>query len=101
MDTPKKFSNINYKIMNNKKEKRIGLLNYEGDAIWAKKADDDEFVIYDQWDSILEIVTKNEFFNFLDGNLEVIDSEGKKWNFRNEHVNAKPSYRSLVDFITK
>ena len=86
--------------MNNKKEKRIGLLNFEGDAIWAKKAGEDEFVVYDQWDSIVEILTRDEFFNFLDGNVELADSEGKKWNFRNEHVNAKPSYKSLVHFIT-
>ena len=75
-------------------------MNFEGDAIWAKKAGEDEFVVYDQWDSIVEILTRDEFFNFLDGNLELADSEGKKWNFRNEHVNAKPSYKSLVHFIT-
>jgi hypothetical protein len=85
----------------NQKEKRIGLINYEGDAVWAKKAGDDEFVVYDQWDGIMEILTREDFFRFLDGDLELMDGEGKKWNFKKEYTEAKPSYKTLFYFIMK
>lgn len=81
------------------KEKRIGLLNFEGDAVWAKKANDDEFVIYDQWDSIMEILSKDDFFKFLDGDILLSDSNGKEWNYATESRDAKPSFSSLYNFI--
>jgi hypothetical protein len=83
----------------NNREKRLGLLNFEGDAVWAKKAEDDEFVIYDQWDGIMEILSKQDFLRFLDGEIELVDGEGKKWNYMREHVDSKPSHRSLYNFI--
>ena len=87
--------------MSNKKEKNLELLNFEGPVLKVKKADQNEYVIYDQWDSIVDILTEEKFYEFLEGDLILTDSSGKKWNYRREHVDAKPRLRDLVNFITK
>lgn len=82
----------------NNKEKIIELLNFEGPALRAKKSDDG-YVIYDQWDSIVDILSEEKFYEFLEGDLILTDSEGKKWNYARESKDAKPKLRDLVRFI--
>jgi hypothetical protein len=81
------------------KEKIIGLLNFEGDVLKLKKVDDNEFVIYDQWDSIVEILTFDELSDFFDGNRTLIDSESNKWNWANQHHNAKVRFKKLFNYL--
>jgi hypothetical protein len=83
--------------MNNRKD--LGLLNYEGDVLKMKKAGEDEFVIYDQWNSIVEILTQDELFEFLDGIRPLTDSSGKTWNWADEHREAKTSLRRIFEYI--
>ena len=87
------------KKLNNKSEIRCSLLNYEGDVLWAKRVDEDEFVIYDQDNSIVEILDMKQLLDFLDGKIELTDSLGKTWNYYNEHRDAKPSHTTLYKFI--
>jgi hypothetical protein len=82
-----------------RKKNELSLLNFEGDALWAKKAGKDEYVVYDQWSSIVDVLTEDDFLNFLDGKLELSDSSGKTWNFRKEHYEAKPHYRDIINFM--
>jgi hypothetical protein len=79
---------------------RISLINYEGDCLWAKK-DGSEIVIYDQWDSIVEILTTEKFLDWVDGKFELSDSEGKSWAFQKEALEAKPKFKEIFFFLTK
>ena len=81
------------------KEKQIGLLNFEGDVLKLKKASDNEFVIYDQWDSIVEVMTFDELSDFFDGETTLIDSESNKWNWDEQHKNAKVSFKKLFNYL--
>lgn len=86
--------------MRNNKKNTQWLLNFEGVALKVKKADEDEYVIYDQWDGICEILTLDGFLDFLDGKLEVVDEQGKRWNWAREHRDAKPTLKELFTFIS-
>ena len=81
------------------KEKIIGLLNFEGDVLKLKKASDNEFVIYDQWDSIVEVMTFDELSDFFDGETTLIDSESNKWNRAEQHHNAKVRFKKLFNYL--
>lgn len=83
----------------NNKQKIIGILNFEGDVLKLKKASDNEFVIYDQWDSIVEVMTFDELSDFFDGETTLIDSEGNKWNWAEQHKNAKISFKKLFNYL--
>jgi hypothetical protein len=85
----------------NTREKMLELLNFEGPVLKAKKANKDEYVIYDQWDSIVDILTEEKFYAFLEGDITLSDSNGKNWNYKREHNDAKPKLRDLINFITK
>jgi hypothetical protein len=84
---------------NGQKEKLVGLLNFEGDVLKAKKAGNDEYVIYDQWDDIVDIVTEKTLFEWLDGEIEFVDSAGKSWNFKKEHFEARIKISKLFQFM--
>lgn len=79
---------------------RISLINYEGDCLWAKR-DDEEIVVYDQWDGIVEILNTEKFLDWIDGKFGLIDSEGKAWFFQREPREAKPSFKEIFFFLTR
>lgn len=86
---------------NKKKTKtsKISLINYEGDCIWAKKSKEGDFLIYDQYGSMIEQVDLLEFQNWIDGTRSFVDSKGKSWFYTDHHSDAKPGSKSLFDFI--
>jgi hypothetical protein len=84
----------------NNEPNTIVLLNFEGAALWSKKVSANEYCVYDQHEDIVDVLSETEFFNFLDGALTLPDSDGKNWNFKEEHINAKPSYRCLFNFMS-
>ena len=81
------------------KRKELGLLNFEGPVIKLYKENDDEFVLYDQWDVIMDVLTFNDLCKFLDGHLLLTDSQGKTWNWAKEHSEAKPKFMELFNYI--
>ena len=85
--------------MNNKKQIRCGLLNYEGDVLWASKVALDAYEIYDQYKKRVAVFSNNELIDFLDGLITVTDSHGKVWNYKQEPREAKYSHRKLLEFI--
>lgn len=76
----------------NKKE--LGLINYEGWVLKLYKALNDDLVIYDQHDSIVDVLDLKGLCNFLEGKTTLVDSNGKGWNWLREHPDARtPLYR--------
>jgi hypothetical protein len=85
--------------MNNKRQIKCGLLNFEGDVLWALKVALDSYEIYDQYKKQVAVLSTNKFIDFLDGCITVTDSNGKEWNYRQESNDAKYSHRKLLAFI--
>jgi hypothetical protein len=78
--------------------KKLGLINYEGDCLKALK-DEDKVLIQDQYGETCKILTVEEFYGFLDGLFNIVDSRGKSWNFPSEHHEAKPSHSRIYHFM--
>jgi hypothetical protein len=85
--------------MKNKSRGDLPLLNYEGDVLKLKKIDDNEYVIYDQWDSIVDVLSRKELFDALDGRRELTDSSGKTWNWIKEHQDARTPLAIIARYI--
>lgn len=79
----------------------LGLINYEGDCLRAKKKSMNEYVIKDQHNVKLTTWDLNQFCDFLDGKLEITDSHGKTWNYQKEDNESKPKIMELVLFINE
>ena len=79
----------------------LGLINYEGDCLMAKKKSINEYVIKDQHGVKLVTWNLNEFCDFLDGKLEIPDSHGKIWNYQREHYESRAKIMELVLLINE
>jgi len=99
-DGTKTAGTLTRKIMKllEKKEEKFSLINYEGDVLWAKR-DGDKVVIYDQWESLVDIMTVPKFCEWLDGDIGLTDSEGKTWYWTKEHRDAKPTMAEVLNFL--
>ena len=84
----------------NKKQKRLSLINYEGDNLWAIKVEEDKFIVYDQHECIVDILDFVSFCSFLDGDINLIDSDGKIWNYLKESQSSKSKINVIFDFIS-
>lgn len=82
------------------KGKDLGLINYEGWVLKLCKADNGDFVVYDQWDSIVDILDLKELCAFLEGKTNLMDSSGKSWNWLREHKEARTSLFAILKYIT-
>jgi hypothetical protein len=67
--------------------------------IWAKKAGPNEYVIYDKEEHILDILIRDQFFNFLDGEFTLTDSDGDSWNYSKQEANSRAKHKELFTFI--
>ena len=85
--------------MKNQNEKLFGILNFEGDVLKLKKVDANEFVMYDQWEDIIDIFSRDGILNFLDGRTSVKDSSGKTWIWINEHHDARKPLKDILQFM--
>lgn len=80
-------------------DNEIELLNSEGMILLLVKKDSDKFIIYDFDEEGVAIFNKKELINFLDGNSDVEDCKGRKWNYREQPEDMKPDKKKLDDFI--
>lgn len=78
--------------------KKLGLINYEGDCLTAIK-EGDHFSIVDQWKEEVAYLSQEEFNEFIDGSLPIIDSRGKSWCFTEQHIDARASLTRIYDFL--
>jgi len=78
--------------------KKLGLINYEGDCLKAI-IENNEILIWDQYGEIVQKFDVPQFYGFIDGLINVIDSKGKSWNYPGESKDAKPSYSMIYHFV--
>ena len=78
--------------------KKFSLINHEGDCLWAIR-DADKVVIYDQWESLVDIMDIPSFCKWIDGYIALIDSNGKAWDWTKEHRDSKPGMLKLLNFL--
>jgi hypothetical protein len=78
--------------------KKLGLINYEGDCLKAI-IENNEILISDQYGEIVQKFDVPQFYGFIDGLINVIDSKGKSWNYPGESKDAKPSYSMIYHFV--
>ena len=86
----------------------LGLINYEGDCLKAYNLAGSLF-IKDQYGKMVsnphfkdehgDEFTPEQFYAFIDGFINIVDSKGKSWNFPSEHKDAKPSYSMIYNFV--
>jgi hypothetical protein len=88
---------MNQQTKNNKMNK-LGLINYEGDCLKAI-ADNGKINIKDQYGVIVNVFSVEELYAFIDGLINIVDSQGKSWNYPSEHKEAKPSYSMIYHFV--
>jgi hypothetical protein len=86
------------KINKLKKFKKLEILNFEGPVLVGYRYND-TFVIADEWGVLVNILSKNQMSNFIEGKFPIIDSNGKSWLYTNEHSSAKRSNEEVADFI--
>jgi hypothetical protein len=86
---------------NKSKDKRLGLINYEGDCIYAKKTPEGNILIYDQYNSLIDVADFLEMSNWIEGVIPFKDSKGKEWFYPEAHKEAKPTVEDIFNFIKK
>ena len=79
--------------------KTLSLINYEGDALKLLRVNSNEFVIYDQWDSIVEVLTLEELCDWMDGEFPLVDSRCKNWIYPDHSKEAKQRTFKLINYI--
>jgi|688.fasta_scaffold1152949_2 hypothetical protein len=79
--------------------KSLGLINYEGDCLKLVK-DNSTLHIKDQYGQIvMQNATVENVYEFVTGNVDIVDSKGKAWHFPSEHKEAVPSLFKLHEFL--
>jgi hypothetical protein len=81
------------------KDPEIVLLNSEGPILKAKKAHADEYVLYDEDDSIIDILNLEEFNNFIYNNVPVTGTNGKEIYYGSYNKDMKPPKEDIEIFI--
>ena len=77
---------------------KIGLINYEGNCLEAIK-NGDLIYIKDQYGVELRVITPIDLLNFIDGEFDIVDSRGKKWNYPSESEDSKPRMSKVYEFL--
>ena len=58
------------------------------------------YIIQDQWKNIVDILSEDEIKLFIDGEKTISDSQGKAWNYKKEHKDAKPTIEEMTYFLS-
>ncbi len=98
----KKKENMRKNNINKKQNKNlcsIELLNFEGPVLSATKFKK-LYIIQDQWKNIVDILSEDEIKLFIDGEKTISDSQGKAWNYKKEHKDAKPTIEEMTYFLS-
>lgn len=75
------------------------LIRHDKKMLVARKVGFDLYELVDRNKILVEVLSINGFLDFLDGLIEVTDSTGKKWNYKNEPWDAQADHRKLYVFI--
>lgn len=61
--------------------KKKCLINHEGCNLGIQRNKNNELEIYDQWGEIVSKPTLQEFVLWLQGRVNILDSQEKSWNY--------------------
>jgi hypothetical protein len=82
--------------------RKLSLLNYEGDVLKVHYNDKfNKFLMIDEHGVTIEILSRKLFEQFLNGQKTLINSKGIRFNYSEEHKDAKPSQEKLQEFLDK
>lgn len=77
----------------------IDLINCEGALLKLRKFNENEFTIYSWDDHIVEVLDKAGIYEFIHGDMELMDWDGKVWKYSEQPGYLKPDLKSLDEFI--
>ena len=77
------------KFMDQQTRETFELLNFEGPVLSARIIDLDHIEIYDEFKVRIELLKLDEFLKFIEGRINLEDSKGRIWNFRDQDFGAR------------
>jgi hypothetical protein len=77
---------------------KLGLINYEGNCLEAVKRGDSIY-IKDQYGVELRVITPIGLLNFMDGEFDILDSRGKRWNYPAQSEESRPKMSEVYGFL--
>ena len=80
--------------------KTLELLNFEGPVLVLKKNDKDSFKLYDEWNEHIATWNREDIYEFLNGNIAIVDSQGREWNYTSVSKDAKPLLDDIANFLS-
>lgn len=86
-----------YKSKSN--QKKLGLLNFEGDLFIAYKESETKYVIVDDIREVILTTDADGLRNVLSGKVSLMTSHGRAYNIPAEHPDARPSQSQIDKFL--
>jgi hypothetical protein len=77
---------------------KLELLNFEGPVLVATK-NHNLYIITDEWKEIISVLIEEEFLDFVDGSFSIVDSRGRRWNYGDQHRDARQTSAQIQKFI--
>jgi len=81
------------------KEPEIVLLNSEGPVLKGKGGYDGSYVLYDDGDSIVEILNLDEFIGFIFSNKSIKYNDGREFIFSKFSPDMRAKKKDIIKFI--
>jgi len=85
--------------MQSEKNKDLILINVEGPLLKVKKADNDDYVLYDSEDSIVDILNHKKFVDFIFNNSPVVYTNGKEIRYKDFAPASRANRGELARFM--
>jgi hypothetical protein len=90
---PQKIKSKNYNYP------KIELLNSEGPILMLIRTPS-TFLIYDEWKFLIGKFSVESIDKFLSGKSTITDSNGRVWNYPEQHINMRQNPEKLEEFIS-
>jgi hypothetical protein len=81
-----------------KKLPSLVLLNSEGDILTAYK-EGESFHILDEYKKVIDVLSKENFINFINGDLILTNSEGEKFDYPTFSEGMRRKFDVLNEFM--
>jgi hypothetical protein len=78
---------------------QIELINSEGPILIAQKRGENGFTIIDKHKKSIAVLSKEEIYDFVHGNMVIGDSKGDTWKYSELPGSMKPNLKKLDEFI--
>ncbi len=85
--------------MQSKKDKDLVLINVEGPILKVKRADGGDYVLYDNEDSIVDILNPKKFVDFIFNDSPLIYTNGKEIKYKSYAPKDRANRGELARFM--